>query len=231
MDTSNDSLPTHVGIILDGNRRWAKEHGLTTLEGHKKGYDNLKEIGTAAANKGIKYLSAYVFSTENWNRQLAEVDYLMKLLVKVCTQDTEELNRENIRVRVAGSREKLTKVVTDAIESAEEKTKNNDKATLILCLNYGGQQEITDAANELIASGQSSPFKPEDIAKHLYLPDVPAIDLVIRTSGEHRISNFMLWRAAYSELYFTNKNWPDFSVDDLEGALADYARRTRRYGK
>jgi undecaprenyl diphosphate synthase len=225
------TIPMHLGLILDGNRRWAKAQGLPTLEGHRAGYGNLKTIGKAAIERGVKYVSAYVFSTENWNRTEEEVSYLMKLLLWVAKNEVEELHKENIRVRFLGSEERLSPQVLKAIKNAEEKTKNNTAGTLALCLNYGGHQEIVDATRRMVADGlKADQITKEVLEKHLYTPDIPPLDLIIRTSGEQRISNFMLWRAAYSELLFVNKHWPAFTVDDLDAALAEYASRQRRFG-
>lgn len=227
----NQVLPVHIGLILDGNRRWAKMQSIPQLEGHRKGYENLKTIAKAAINQGIPYVSAYVFSTENWNRTKEEVDYLMKLLLWVAKHEVGELDKENIRVRFLGSRERLSEDILQAIDSAEERTRGNAKGTIALCLNYGGQQEIVDAVRQIAGSGMSSQEIDADVlAAHLYTPDIPPIDMVIRTSGEQRLSNFMLWRAAYAELYFTDVHWPAFSEDDLEKALDWYGARHRRFG-
>jgi undecaprenyl diphosphate synthase len=233
MSESNEALlPTHLGLILDGNRRWAREHGLPIAEGHRRGYLNLKYVTKAAVNHGVKYISAFVFSTENWNREKAEVKHLMKLLLWVMKHEIDELNRENIRVRVIGSKLKLGKALVKAIHEAEEKTKNNHRATLLLCLDYGGQQEIVEAVKRVAAAGiKPDNITPELIAEHLYAPDVPPLDLLIRTSGEQRISNFMLWESAYSELLFDKAYWPDFKEKNLQAALDSYSSRQRRFGK
>jgi undecaprenyl diphosphate synthase len=222
-------LPVHLGLILDGNRRWAREQGLPQLEGHRRGYENLKTIGKAAIKGGIKYVTAYVFSTENWKRSQDEVGYLMDLLYYVATKEVDDMNREGIRVRFLGSATKLSQKVLQAIRRAEEQTQHNTNGTLALCLDYGGQQEIVDAANAAIQAGQ--PVTATTISQHLYVPDIPPVDLIIRTSGEQRLSNFMLWRAAYSELMFIDKYWPAFTVGDLDGCLAEYAERQRRFGE
>jgi undecaprenyl diphosphate synthase len=231
MKTSNPTTPRHLGIILDGNRRWAKQSGLPKLEGHRKGYENLKTVCEAALDAGIEYVSAYVFSTENWNRSKTEVNYLMRLLKWVATEEVDEFLKKNIRVRFAGTKERLNKDIVRLIEAAEEKTKHCNRGELILCLNYGGHQELVDAAAKLVADG----LKPEQVTedeleKRLYVPDVPPVDLIIRTSGEQRLSNFMLWRAAYSELMFVETHWPDFSGQDLKDCLSEYAKRHRRFG-
>lgn len=225
-------IPVHLGLILDGNRRWAREQGKPTYEGHKAGYESLKVIGKAAIKRGVKYVSAYVFSTENWKRSAEEVDYLMKLLLWVAKNEVSELHKENIRVRFLGEKDRLSKDILNAIAKAEEKTKDNTAGTLALCLNYGGQQEIVHAVNELIKeSDEKKSITKADIEQHLYAPDIPPVDLLIRTSGEQRISNFMLWRAAYSELLFVDKHWPAFSEHDLDDALAEFASRQRRFGQ
>jgi undecaprenyl diphosphate synthase len=217
---------------LDGNRRWAKARGLPTLEGHRQGYDNLKDIAKAAINRGVEFVSAYVFSMENWNRTPAEVKYLMGLAYRMLTKDVEELNKENIRVLWLGTTERLSERLKKAIQHAEEATKHNTKGTLAICFNYGGQQEIVDAAMKLVQEGiDAAKLTAEKFAQALYKPVVPALDLLIRTSGEQRLSGYMLWRAAYAELYFVDKHWPDFSEADLGEALADYAHRQRRFGK
>lgn len=224
-------LPNHLGFILDGNRRWADDNGVPTLEGHRVGYDSLKRIGEEALKRGIKFVSAFIFSTENWNRAPAEVKYLMKLAYKLLTQDVEWLNKKNIKVVWLGSAERVSKKLQQAIKNAETNTRNNTGGTLCLCFNYGGQQEIVDAARKLIEQGVNAVNLTEKVfEKALYHPEIPAIDLLIRTSGEMRISNFMLWRSAYAELYFTDKNWPAFDAKDLDDALEEYAKRQRRFG-
>lgn len=225
------TIPTHLGIILDGNRRWATAQGLPTLEGHRKGYENLKTISLAAFERGIPFVSAYVFSTENWNRSREEVNYLMKLLIWVAKNELAELDKKNIRVRFTGSRDRLDKNVIKAIDAAQSKTAGNNGGTLVLCLNYGGQQEIVDAVNTIITQKLTKPVSVDEFAEYLYTPDVPAVDLIVRTSGEQRLSNFMLWRAAYSELLFVDKHWPDFTTNDLDAVLKNYANRQRRFGK
>ena len=224
-------IPVHIGFILDGNRRWAVAEGLPTLEGHKQGYENLKTISGHAFKRGVKFVSAFVFSTENWKRSEEEVAYLMNLVLWMAKHKVKELDKENIKVVFLGEREKLTPAVLEAMEGVEKRTQNNTGGTLILCLNYGGQQEIVGAINALLASNPAiSKVSAEDIEKHLYHPELPPLDLVIRTSGEQRLSNFMLWRAAYSELYFIDKHWPALTTDDLDTALDAFAARDRRFG-
>jgi len=225
-------VPTHLGLILDGNRRWAKELGLPSLEGHSKGYDNLKDIAKAAFDRGVQYVSAYIFSTENWDRTKKEVSYLMSLALRMLTRDVAELNKENIKLIWLGRPNNLSAKLLKAIKNAEELTKNNTRGTLCLCFNYGGKLELADAFKILVEKGtKPDEITPDLISEYLYGDNVPAIDLVIRTSGEKRISGFMLWRIAYSELEFLDKYWPDFNSDDLDAALLSYSKRHRRFGK
>lgn len=226
------AVPTHLGLILDGNRRWAQERGLPAIEGHREGYQALKKVAKAGLKYGVRYMSAYVFSTENWQRDRDEVKQLMKLLRWVLKHEIKEFNSEGIRLRVIGSKLKLGTSLAKAIHDAEEATKDNSRATLLICLDYGGQQEIVDAVKRITELG----YKPEDItpeliSKFLYAPDVPPVDLVIRTSGEQRTSGFMLWETTYSELLFDKDNWPDFDEAHLQLALQEYTKRQRRFGK
>ncbi|HSX46483.1 MAG TPA: polyprenyl diphosphate synthase [Patescibacteria group bacterium] len=222
----NNSLPTHVGIILDGNRRWAKQQGLPSLEGHRRGAETFKQISLHAFEKGVSCLSAYIFSQENWQRTDEEVGYLMQLVMKAVESYLDEYHKRGIKIVVLGRREGLRRKVLDAIKHTEEKTKDNAKGILALCFNYGGQQEIADAATAV--KGEMS---VESLRQALYEPAVPDLDLVIRTSGEQRLSGFMLWRAAYAELYFTPVMWPAFTPNDFDAALDDYASRQRRFGQ
>ena len=225
-------VPTHLGLILDGNRRWANERGLPSLEGHSKGYDNLKDIAKAAFDRGVQYVSAYIFSTENWDRTKKEVSYLMSLALRMLTRDVAELNKENIKLIWLGRPNNLSAKLLKAIKNAEELTKNNTRGTLCLGFNYGGKLELADAFKILVEKGtKPDEITPDLISEYLYGDNVPAIDLVIRTSGEKRISGFMLWRIAYSELEFLDKYWPDFNSDDLDAALLSYSKRHRRFGK
>lgn len=224
-------VPEHLGLILDGNRRWARQRGLPVIEGHRRGYLTLKAITKAAVKRGVRYLSAYVFSSENWKRDQTEVRDLMKLFTWVLKHEVKELHRENIRIRVIGNKLKLGAALAKAVMQAEEMTKHNTRATLLLCLDYGGQQEIVEAVKRIAVSGiDPEDITPELIAHHLYAPDVPPVDLIIRTSGQQRLSNFMLWESAYSELLFTKTNWPDFKETDLDKAFEDYAGIERRFG-
>lgn len=223
--------PRHIGFVVDGNRRWAKERGLPVQEGHEAGYVQLKEVLIELLRRGTGYVSAFVFSTENWRRSKVELDMLMKLFVRVLTSDVPEFVENNVRVRVIGSREQLSRRLVKAIENVEEKTNGLTGGTLLLCLNYGGHLEIAEACKKIMQSGATpADVTPELIAANLYEPDVPPCDLVVRTSGEQRLSNFMLWRAAYSELMFIDKMWPDMTKSDVDDILVGYTRRSRRFG-
>ena len=227
-----DALPQHIGYIIDGNRRWAKQHGLPTYEGHLAGYNAIKDILLETLRQGVKYASAYVFSTENWKRSEEEVGRLMGLFLRALKSDVSIFIEHNVRLRVIGTREGLSDIILRAIEKAEAATADLDGGTLLLCLNYGGQLEIADAVKKIIRSGASADdVTPELIAQHLYAPEVPPCDIIVRTSGEQRLSNFMLWRSAYSELHFIDKNWPDMRTEDVDDILEEYARRNRRLGK
>lgn len=224
-------IPQHIGFVVDGNRRWAKKHGLPTYEGHLAGYNGLKDVLIESLNRGVKYASAYVFSSENWKRTAEEVNNLMGLLLRVLESDVPIFVENRIRLRVIGTREGLPKAVIKAIDRAEATTAELDGGELLLCLNYGGHLEIADAVKKIIQSGVSADeVTPELIAKNLYAPEVPPCDLIVRTSGEQRLSNFMLWRAAYSELMFIDKNWPDMTKDDVSVIIEEYQRRNRRFG-
>lgn len=226
-----NSVPRHLGIVLDGNRRWAEANGLPALEGHRRGSDTLKTITKAAIDRGVSYVSAYVFSTENWERTPKEVKYLMELAYKLVTKEIDDLNKAGIRMLWLGSKERVSAKLLKAIHAAEESTRTNTRGTLVLCFNYGGATELVEAYKQLVDQGiTSEDITQEKLESALYKPEVPPIDLLIRTSGEQRISGFMLYRAAYAELYFVKKHWPDFTVVDLDEALADYAQRQRRFG-
>ncbi|MGB3945471.1 MAG: polyprenyl diphosphate synthase [Candidatus Saccharimonadales bacterium] len=226
-----DELPKHIGYIVDGNRRWAKHHGLPTYEGHLAGYNAIQDVATATFDAGVSYMSAYVFSTENWKRSQTEVKRLMGLVLKLVSSDLHIFSERNIRLRIVGTRDGLNEKLLQAIEKAELETANNTAGTLALCFNYGGQLEIVDAVKQIVQNN----ITPEDItsetiAEHLYAPDIPPCDLIVRTSGEQRLSNFMLWRSAYSELMFLDKNWPDMTKQDVTDILEEYKRRGRRFG-
>ena len=221
----------HIGIIMDGNRRWARSRGLPAILGHREGIKAVERTLIAAKELGIPCVSLYAFSTENWKRPKSEVLGLMGLLKYYLKLKLEELNKENARIRFAGDISALSEDIQEILLDAEQKTRNNDSMQLVVCLNYGGRQEILDAVNKMIGDGVSLPVTEDVFRQYLYLPDLPDPDLLIRTSGELRMSNFWLWQGSYSEYYFTDKYWPDFGKPDLEMAIADYYRRERRYGK
>ena len=231
MSDPESVMPKHVGYIVDGNRRWAKKHGIPTYEGHLAGYNASVEVMLASFDAGVEVVSMYTFSTENWKRAETEVSKIMSLVLKLLTSDIHILQDNNIRLRVIGSRNKLSKSILKAVEEAEEKTAHNTRGTTVVCFNYGGQLEIADACKKIVHAGVlADEITPELIAENLYAPDLPPVDLVVRTSGEKRLSNFMLWRAAYSEFIFLEKFWPDMTKDDVHDILEEYSRRGRRFG-
>lgn len=225
-------IPNHVAIIMDGNRRWAHEKGLPTLVGHKKGYDKFREMGEACLERGIKILTVYAFSTENWNRSKKEINYLMNLLKNAVTKHSKELHKKDIKLQILGRISRLPQDLQEAIKKAVELTKNNKKGILNIALNYGGHAEIIDAVKSIMNDKVSAQKVDESLfEKYLYTAGMPQVDLLIRTGGEMRISNFLPWQLAYAELYFTPKYWPDFTEKDLDDALVDYNKRERRMGK
>ncbi|PID32729.1 di-trans,poly-cis-decaprenylcistransferase [Candidatus Saccharibacteria bacterium] len=225
------NLPKHIGFIIDGNRRWAKKHGLPAYEGHLAGKNVLEDVLVEFLDRGVKYASAYVFSTENWKRSEDEVSRLMSLVLKTVKDDLPRFIEKNVRLRVIGSRQGLSEKILSVIRDAEERTRDLDGGDLLICFNYGGQIEIADAVKKIVQSGVSeSEITPELIEQNLYAPDVPPCDLIVRTSGEQRLSNFMLWRSAYSELMFVDKNWPDMKKSDVDVILSEYSKRKRRFG-
>lgn len=215
--------PQHVAIIMDGNRRWAKSQGLKDTEGHKQGALATERAVKAAIKNGVKYLTIYAFSEENWQRSTEEVWFLMNLLLIQIKKQLAEFAKNGVRLKVIGDRSKLSKEVLQAIENAEEKTADNDNLNLQVALSYGSRQEILQAVEK--SGGDPSKFESS-----LYTSGDPDPDLLIRTGGEKRISNFLLWQMAYTELYFTNKQWPEFDEDEFEIALNEFASRERRYG-
>lgn len=219
----------HLGVIADGNRRWAKEQGLPTIEGHKQGLKAIEKLVDGAAEVGIKYISFYVFSTENWDRSEAEVSYIMKLAETRIIKYAEKMKEKNGRLVVLGSKERLSPKLVSIIEKAEKITEDCDGIVVGFCFNYGGEREIADAAN--IALKADGEITPKTIRKHLYHPEIPDIDMVIRTSGEERISGFMLWRASYAEFMFIKKYFPEMSEEDIRTIVEEYNSRNRRFGK
>ena len=230
-----DRLPQHIGVIMDGNGRWAKKRGLPRSAGHSAGADTLKKIVTECNKMGIKYITVYAFSTENWKRPKDEVDYLMNLLMDYLVNAKTTLAGENVVIKAIGSRKELSDELCRQIEKTEEFTKDNDGIVMNIALNYGSREEITKAVKEICADVSDGRILKDDIdaeliSKHLYTANQPDPDLIIRTSGEQRISNFLLWQLAYSELWFCDKLWPDFSVADLHQAIIEFQSRNRRYG-
>ena len=231
-----NKLPRHIAIIMDGNGRWAKQKGKLRVFGHHNGVTAVRETTTAAAELGIKYLTLYAFSTENWNRPKAEVDALMSLLVTTINKETKTLNKNDIRLEAIGDLKSLPAKCYKELMSAIEKTKNNKRMTLVLALSYSSKWEIVKAVKEIAAKVEKKKLSLDEIDEqliddHLTTKDIPDPELMIRTSGEHRISNFLLWQLAYAEFYFTEKLWPDFRKEDLYEAIIDFQGRERRFGK
>lgn len=221
----------HLAIIMDGNGRWATNQNLDRIAGHKKGAQSAKIIIEACSNLNIPYLTLYAFSRENWNRPIFEIDSLMSLLGGMLTNELKELERNNIVFQVVGRIEDLPRSIQKIVINAIEKTKNNTGLILSLALSYGGRQEIIDAINKIIMSEKKEIIDEEIVKNHLYCPEIPDPDLIIRTAGEYRLSNFLLWQSAYSEIYISKKNWPDFTEKDLTEALQDFNERNRTFGK
>jgi len=227
--------PHHVAIIMDGNGRWAKAHGLPRLKGHQEGANSVIAIIRACKEAGVKYLTLYAFSVENWIRPKSEIRGLMKLLQKFLHEREEELHQNNIRLRIIGQLQDLPKPIQDELRRVMKATESYDEGHLILALSYGGRTEITRATKEIAQRVKDGTLDPEEVdeetvAQHLYAPDVPDPDLLIRTSGEVRVSNFLLWQISYAELYFTDTMWPDFREPDFMKALEEFGQRRRRYG-
>ncbi|HET6622439.1 MAG TPA: polyprenyl diphosphate synthase [Candidatus Saccharimonadales bacterium] len=225
-------VPNHIGFIVDGNRRWAKSHGLPSYEGHLAGYEALKDVVLAAADAGVKYISLYTFSTENWSRAEEEVAGLMKLMMRLFKTDLHILTDNDLKLEVLGSRQGLPDKMNQAIDQAEATTASGQRSTVAVCFNYSGQNEITAAVQALMEQAiEPEAIDTEAIRANLYKPNVPDCDLIVRTSGEQRLSNFMMWRSAYSELIFLDKFWPDMRPKDVADIIDEYKRRQRRYGK
>jgi undecaprenyl diphosphate synthase len=225
-------LPQHVAIIMDGNGRWAKKRGLPRLKGHQAGTENISRVAEIFAEYKIKYLTLFAFSTENWNRPSGEVKGLLKILSDRLDPEIKRLHEKNIRVRHLGRLDALSPKLQKKIKAAIELTSNNTGGTLSMAFDYGGRAEIVDAARRLLSARISAEeLNEESFNKYLYAPDIPDPDLIVRTGGEMRLSNFLLWQAAYSELYFTEVLWPDFGRAEIDKALATYMSRHRRFGK
>jgi len=224
--------PRHVAIIMDGNGRWARNRGLPRLVGHKAGSENIHPVVKILADYEVKYLTLYAFSTENWNRPRAEVAGLLSLLARKIDQETRSFNRENIRLLHLGRLDRMSQKLREKVRAAVELTRNNTGLTLCLAFDYGGRDEIVQAARRIASAGISgNNIDGSMFVRYLYSADIPDPDLVIRTGGESRLSNFLLWQAAYSELYFTPVLWPDFGREAIDEALSEYKRRQRRFGK
>ena len=224
-------VPKHIAMIMDGNGRWAAERGLPRLTGHERGTENIRRITTAAAEAGVGYLTLWAFSTENWRRPREEVEGIIRILGMCLIRDVDELHRQGVQLRHIGSLDGLPAELRQQVLAAVELTRANDRIVLTLAFNYGGRQEVVQAVREIVTSG----IAPEDITEdvisaHLYTNGMPDPDLIIRTSGEHRTSNFMVWQGAYAELFFTPVYWPDFGPDHLRAAVDDFAQRERRFG-
>ncbi len=231
-----NKLPKHIAIIMDGNGRWAQKKGNSRIFGHKNGVKAVRETVEGAGELGVKYLTLYAFSTENWKRPKQEVDALMSLLVATINSETDTLIKNNVRLLTIGDIDDLPKDVSRNLQELKEKTVKNSGLSLVLALNYSARWEILNAIKNILAQTQKEPVNIENIEndffeKYLYTSGIPDPDLLIRTSGEYRISNFLLWQIAYSELYFTDVLWPDFRKNDLYHAIIDYQKRERRFGK
>ncbi len=231
-----ENVPKHIGIIMDGNGRWAAKRGLPRSAGHKAGAETLKKIVVYCDKIGVKCVTAYAFSTENWNRPQKEVDALMELLYAYLQQVEEQFAGTNVILRVIGDRSRLSEKINKAIDYAEEYTSTNTGLVLNVALNYGGRDEIVKAVKSAVADFASGKVTEDGITeeylcRQMYTKDVPEVDLIIRPSGEYRLSNFLLWQAAYAEFWFDAINWPDFSEKDMERAVLDYQKRNRRFGK
>jgi undecaprenyl diphosphate synthase len=235
-DIDKSKLPSHVAIIMDGNGRWAKQKGEHRIFGHQNGVASVKEVTEAAAELGVQYLTLYAFSTENWNRPKAEVDALMELLVSTIHKEVATLNKNKIRLHAIGNLKSLPENCHRELMDAIQQTSKNDRMTLVLALSYSSKWEIIDAVKQIAEKAKKNEILPNDIdenvfSAHLCTKGMPDPELLIRTSGEKRISNFLLWQIAYAELYFTEKLWPDFKKEDFYAAILDFQNRERRFGK
>jgi undecaprenyl diphosphate synthase len=233
MDSKTKNIPYHVGIIMDGNRRWARERNLPTLEGHRRGYDKIKKVGKWCKEKGVKILTVWGFSTENWLRSKKEVEYLMRIFkLALSKKEIAWINKENIRLQIIGQKERFSKDIQKLMAEAERETKNNTGGILNLALSYGGRAELLEAIKKIAKDNiPAAKITEKLISDNLWTAGQEDPDLIIRTSGEKRTSGFLLWQSVYSELYFCKKYWPDFEEKDLDEAFSDYANRERRFGK
>ncbi len=229
MSQTPNAIPTHVGFIMDGNRRWSRAHGKDYEQGYNRAMDVLESVVAHAAKRGVQFVTIYTFSTENWNRPKIEVDLLMRLFEHALKERVVALHEKNVRFRAIGRLREFSPGIQKALAEEVALTQGNTGITLTLALNYGGHAEITDTVNRLLQSGKKE-ITEADIQQNLYDPSLPPVDLIVRTSGEKRTSGFMLWEADYAELFFLEKNWPDLTPEDLDGALEDYAQRKRNFG-
>lgn len=233
---NNPNRPQHVAVILDGNGRWAKKRGLPRMMGHNEGVKTVREIVNASAEAGVKYLTIYAFSKQNWNRPKDEVSSIMTLLLKTAQREIKELHRNNVRLKIIGDRNDLPNEARSVLEQGIELTKDNELLTLVIALSYGSRDEILRAVHSLAEDVKSGELEPIDINETLFgsrldTADIPDPDLIIRTSGEYRISNYLLWQSAYAEFYFAQELWPDFHRQEYYKALISYTQRERRFGK
>lgn len=230
----DNKAPNHVAIIMDGNGRWAQKKGLKRTKGHQKGADTLKKISEYVYDKNIKVLSVFAFSTENWKRDKEEVDYLMDLFIKAFKENFETVKKKGVKVVFSGIKHRLSQKVIKTMDKMSEETKNNKNGIFNICLNYGGQDEIVEATKKISNDVKDGKLLVDDINTNVFnkylFNDLPPIDLLIRTSGEYRISNFMLWQMAYAELYFTDVLWPDFTEEEMDKAIVSFNNRDRRFG-
>lgn len=225
-------VPVHLGFILDGNRRWARSKGLPQLEGHRRGFNRLTELVDNCIERGIKHVTVFAFSTENWSREKSEVKYLMDLFREMLDKTAKKLGEKDVRIVIAGRIEDFETDIQERMKKVVEETKDNKTLTFNIALSYGGRAEIVDATKRIIKDGLGAEeITEEKFAEYIYEAGQPDPDMIIRTSGEKRTSGFMLWQAAYSEFYFTEKNWPEFDADELDAVIAEYNLRERRYGK
>ncbi|MEK7452976.1 MAG: polyprenyl diphosphate synthase [Patescibacteria group bacterium] len=233
MKEINKKIPKCIGIIMDGNRRWAKMRGLTSYKGHSAGCKKLKEFISWSNVIGVKNIVTYAFSTENWKRSDIEIEYLFKIFKKFILEEFDFLKKENVKVRCIGQIDKFSKDLQDGIKNLERKTEKNDGVNVYLALSYGGRAEILHAVSELLEKSKKDDVKiiESEFAKYLWTKDMSDPDLIIRTGGEMRLSNFLLWQSAYSELFFTNTHWPDFSEEEFLKIISDFQRREKRFGK
>ena len=236
LDLDMTRIPKHIAIIMDGNGRWAKQHNLPRPLGHKAGVETIRKIVKECNELGVKYLTLYAFSTENWNRPVQEIDALMKLLVEYLKNEFQELNANDVVINSIGNISKLPKICRVELDNAYEQTKNNKGLVLNLALNYGGRNEIVEAVKKITLDINSKKISKDEIteelfSKYMYTGEIPDPDLIIRPSGELRLSNFLLWQSAYSEFWFSDINWPDFNENQLRLAISDYQKRDRRFGK